>query len=164
MIYSNDGVRSKIRNNNYEMVRKLRGNQPKLQFNYLALKQQNKVKEFLQYYPEHSIIFNKFKLLVYEYTNQLFSNYISCFIKKEKHLKEYDFEYKTHMYNLHELFKNQLKPNNNKVDKKFVIDYVNALHPAQQMFVINYRSNENFKYKNQEATQESGLEDQVMVQ
>ena len=37
-LYSKDGTRSKIRNASYEEVRKLRGNQPKLQFNYLTLK------------------------------------------------------------------------------------------------------------------------------
>ena len=149
-LYSKDGTRSKIRNASYEEVRKLRGNQPKLQFNYLSLKQENKVGEFLQYYPEHTVIFNKFKLVLYSYTNNLFMNYISCFIRKEKPLKEYDFEYKTHMYKLHEKFKTELKPNKKIIDKKFVIDYVNSLHPAQQMFIINYKSNrDNLENKNQ---------------
>jgi hypothetical protein len=141
MIYASDGTRTKIRNLNYENVRKLRGNQPKLQYNYLCLKKENKVKEFLYYYPEHSIIFNKFKLLVYSYTSQLHLNYISCFIRKEKPLKEYEFEFKNHMYRLHEKFKAELKPHNKVIDKKFVIDYVNSLHPAQQMFVMNYKIN-----------------------
>ena len=135
-----DGTRSKIRNASYEEVRKLRGNQPKLQFNYLSLKQQNKVGEFLQYYPEHTVIFNKFKLALYYYTSNLFMNYISCFIRKEKPLKEYEFEFKSHMYKLHEKYKTELKPNNKIIDKKYVIDYVNALHPAQQMFIINYKN------------------------
>ena len=139
-LYSKDGMRSKIRNSKYEEVRKLRGNHPKLQFNYLTLKQENKVEEFLQYYPEHTIIFNKFKLALYYYTNNLFMNYISCFIRKEKPLKEYEFEYKTHMYKLHDKFKTELKPNSKTIDKKYVIDYVNALHPAQQMFLINYKN------------------------
>ena len=139
-LYSKDGTRSKIRNASYEEVRKLRGNQPKLQFNYLSLKQQNKVGEFLQYYPEHTVIFNKFKLALYYYTSNLFMNYISCFIRKEKPLKEYDFEYKSHMYKLHEKYKTELKPVNKIIDKKFVIDYVNSLHPAQQMFIINYKN------------------------
>jgi hypothetical protein len=141
MIYNEDGTRSKLRNNNYEIVRKLRGNQPKLQYNYLYLKQENKIKEFLRYYPEHSFIFNKFKSKTFQYTNELFMNYVSCFIRKEKPLKEYEFQFKTHMYKLHEKFKSELKPNNKTIDKKFVIDYFNQLHPAQQMFVINY-SNE----------------------
>ena len=34
-----------------------------------------------------------------------------------------------------------MKLNNKVVDKKIVIDYVNDLHPAQQMFVINYKYN-----------------------
>jgi hypothetical protein len=139
-LYSKDGTRSKIRNASYEEVRKLRGNQPKLQFNYLSLKQQNKVGEFLQYYPEHTVIFNKFKLALYHYTSNLFMNYISCFIRKEKPLKEYEFEYKSHMYKLHEKYKTELKPHSKIIDKKYVIDYVNGLHPAQQMFIINYKN------------------------
>ena len=138
MIYNEDGTRTKIRNMNYENVRKLRGNQPKLQYNYLCLKKENKIKEFLYYYPEHIYIFDKFKLLVFKYTNELFMNYISCFIKKEQELKKYDFKFKNHMYKLHEKYKTELKPNNKIIDKKFVIDYFNNLHPAQQMFVINY--------------------------
>jgi|UniRef100_A0A6C0CE93 hypothetical protein len=139
-LYSKDGSRSKIRNVSYEEVRKLRGNQPKLQFNYLTLKQQNKVKEFLQYYPEHTLIFNKFKLTLYYYTSNLFMNYVSCFIRKEKPLKEYDFEYKTHMYKLHEKYKNELKQEKKIVDKKFVISYVNSLPPSQQMFLCNFKN------------------------
>ena len=141
IIYNIDGTRTKIRNVNYEDVRKLRGNQPKLQYNYLSLKKENRIKEFLHYYPEHVLIFNKFKLLIYNYTNELFSNYIQCFIKKQKLLKEYDFQYKNHMYHLHQKYINDLKPINKFVDKKVVIDYINDLHPAQQMFVINYKYN-----------------------
>ena len=141
IIYNIDGTRTKIRNVNYEDVRKLRGNQPKLQYNYLSLKKDNRIKEFLHYYPEHMILFNKFKLLIYNYTNELFSNYIECFIKKQKHLKDYDFQYKNHMYHLHQKYINELKPQNKFVDKKVVIDYINDLHPAQQMFVINYKYN-----------------------
>jgi hypothetical protein len=141
IVYNKDGTRTKIRNVNYEEVRKLRGNQPKLQYNYLSLKKENKIKEFLYYYPEHVLLFNKFKLLMFEYTNELFSNYISCFIKKHKHLKEYPFQYKNHMYHIHQKYISDLKPNAKVVDKKVVIDYVNDLHPAQQMFVINYKYN-----------------------
>tara|TARA_B100001093_G_C26817495_1_gene1010417 strand:+ start:906 stop:2147 length:1242 start_codon:yes stop_codon:yes gene_type:complete len=146
MLYSNTGERSKIRNPNYEQVRKLRGNHPKLQYNYLSLKKENKIKEFLYYYPECSILFNKFKLLMYSYTNELFLNYISCFIRKEKPLKEYDFQYKVHMFNIHKKYITELKELNKVVDKKVVIDYINSLHPAQQMFVINYKFNsKNFE-------------------
>jgi hypothetical protein len=44
------------------------------------------------------------------------------------------------MYKLHDKYKTDLKPHNKIIDKKYVIDYVNALHPAQQMFIINYKN------------------------
>tara|TARA_B100001093_G_scaffold518794_1_gene604991 strand:+ start:1732 stop:2988 length:1257 start_codon:yes stop_codon:yes gene_type:complete len=141
MIYNKSGDRTKIRNPNYEEVRKLRGNHPKLQYNYLMLKKENKVVEFLHYYPECRIIFNKFKILIYNYTNELFLNYISCFIRKEKPLKEYEFQYKVHLYNIHKKYITELRESNKIVDKKVIIDYVNSLHPAQQMFVINFKNN-----------------------
>jgi hypothetical protein len=141
IIYNIDGTRTKIRNINYEDVRKLRGNQPKLQFNYYALKKEGKIKEFLHYYPEHMILFNKFKLAMFEYTHQLHTNYVNCFIKKEKPLKDYEFQYKNHMYKLHQLYKTELKVAGKVVDKKAVINYVNDLHPAQQMHAVNHKYN-----------------------
>jgi len=38
---------------------------------------------------------------------------------------------------LHELYKSELRPNKQNVDKKVVINYINSLEPAQLMFVIN---------------------------
>ena len=146
IIYNIDGTRTKIRNINYENVRKLRGNQPKLQFNYYDLKKEGKIKEFLYYYPEHIVLFNKFKLGLFEYTNHLFYNYVNCFIKKEKPLKDYEFQYKNHMYNLHQLYKTELKVSGKVVDKKFVINYVNGLHPAQLMHAVNYKYNSHTKH------------------
>ena len=52
-------IRTKLRNYNYELVRKLRGNQPKLQFRYLMLHKEGKIKAYLEYYPEHKDIFLK---------------------------------------------------------------------------------------------------------
>lgn len=152
MIYNKDGSRTKVRNENYEYVRKLRGNQPKLQYNYLCLKKENKVKEFLFYYPEHKNEFNVYKDLMYNYTNNLYVKYIECFIKKEKQLKEFEFEYKIHMFKLHEKYKNDLLKENKKIDKKVVINYINSLHPAQQMFVINYSKKNNNIENNFEET------------
>ena len=89
---------------------------------------------------------------MYNYTNNLYVKYIECFIKKEKQLKEFEFEYKTHMFKLHEKYKNDLLKENKKIDKKVVIDYINSLHPAQQMFVINYSKKNNNIENNFEET------------
>ena len=144
MIYnSNNGERTKIRNPNYEVIRKLRGNQPKLQYQYLCLRKENKVKDFLNYYPEYKDSFSLYKKRMHNFTDILYANYKECFIHKLKDLKTYDFQYKIHMFNIHKIYIESLRPTNQNVSKHTTINYVNNLHPAQQMFAINYELRSN---------------------
>ena len=140
---------------NYEIIRKLRGNQPKLQYQYLSLRQTGQVSEYLQYYNEHNKVFNDFRNIIHDYTNELFSNYIRCYIKKEKKLKEFPEKYKIHMFTLHhEIYLKTLMPEKGYVNKEVVINYFNGLPPAKQMFVMNYDTRKNFieNEKNKVAT------------
>jgi hypothetical protein len=122
--------RTKIRNPSYEYVRKLRGNQPKLQYHYLCLRQQNKVSEFLRYFSEYKEEIFEFQKKIHEFTNNLYKNYISCYIKKENPLIEFEEEYRTNMYNIHQKYVNELKEKKLFVTKQLVIEYVNSLHPS----------------------------------
>jgi len=132
------GHRTKIRNPVYEEVRHLRGNQPKLQFQYLTLRKEGKVNEFLKLFPENKREFSLYRDQIHLFTNTLFYNYISCYMKKEKQLKEFSQQYKTHMFHIHEKFKSELKPENKFVTNKVVIDYVNSLQPSLLMHSLNY--------------------------
>lgn len=146
VIKNNMGERYKFRNPTYEHVRQLRGNQPKLQFQYLSLRQSGKVGEYLLYYKEHKKAFNEFRNMIHAYTNELMSNYIRCYIKKEKELKEFPEKYRTHMYKLHhEIYLKTLMPEQKYVNKDVVIKYFNELHPAKQMFVMNYDVRKNHR-------------------
>lgn len=140
IIKNNLGERYKFRNPNYEHVRQLRGNQPKLQFHYLNLRQHaGKIGEYLKYYKEHSNEFNQYRTLLHDYTNELYNNYIRCYIKKEKELKEFPEKFRTHMYSIHhEIYLQVLRPQQKYVTKNEVINYFNMLPPAKQMFVLNY--------------------------
>lgn len=135
------GQRCKVRNSNYEYVRRLKGNSPKIQFQYYNLKKENKVKEYLKYYPEQSDMFSKMRDDLYEFTNKLYSNYISCYIKKEKPLKEFPYQFRSHMFAIHQRYLNVLKEQRKFVNKKEVINYVNNLEPPRLMYSmnINYR-------------------------
>jgi hypothetical protein len=104
------GARSKVRNPVYENVRHLRGNQPKLMYQYLSLRQEDKIREYLGFYPEHKKEFAFFRELLHKYTLALYQNYIDCYIKKQKPLKEYGEIYRTHMYNIHQIYIDKLKP------------------------------------------------------
>lgn len=132
------GERTKFRNPIYEEVRQLRGNQPKLQYQYLCLRHSGKLSEFLKYYPESKSYMSKFRDQVHMFTNTLHQNYISCYVRKEKPLKEYSDKYRTHMFKLHEIFKNDLRPKNLFVTNTVVIDYVNMLHPSLLMYCLNH--------------------------
>ena len=42
------------------------------------------------------------------------------------------------MFKLHEKYLSELREQKGYINKKTVIEYMNSLHPAQQMFVLNY--------------------------
>jgi hypothetical protein len=132
------GERTKIRNPVYEQVRNLRGNQPKLQYQYLSLRNQGKVKDFLTFYPENKKEFSTYRDHVHLFTERLFENYISCYIKKEKPLKEFSDQYRTHMYNIHQKFLTDLREKKLFVTNTIVQKYVNQLHPSLLMYCLNY--------------------------
>jgi hypothetical protein len=132
------GERSKIRNPVYEQVRNLRGNQPKLQYQYLCLRKEGKVSDFLKFYPENKKEFSSFRDSVHLFTNTLYSNYTSCYIKKEKPLKEYSEQYRTHMFNIHKIFLDQLREKKQFVTNTVVINYVNDMHPSLLMYCLNF--------------------------
>jgi hypothetical protein len=133
------GERTKIRNPVYEQVRNLRGNQPKLQYQYLCLRKEGKIKDFLKFYPENKKEFSSFRDQLHLYTDTLYSNYVSCYIKKEKPLREFSEQYRTHMFNIHQLYMNELREKKQFVNSTFVQKYVNNIHPSLLMFSLNFQ-------------------------
>jgi hypothetical protein len=129
--------RCKIRNPVYEYVRHLKGNQPKLQYQYLTLRHAGKVGDFLTYYPENKKDFSYHRDKLHEFTDALYKNYISCYIKKEKPLKEFPDHFRTHMFHIHKIYVDELKSKNGYVNISVVIKYVNDLHPSLQMYSLN---------------------------
>ena len=133
------GERCKIRNPNYEQVRALRGNQPKLQYRYLSLRKEGKVAEYLKYYPEHKADFSGFRDHLHLYTTTLHRNYLACFVKKEKtKVEDYPEEYQKHMKHLHYHWLTVLREKKESVTKSVVIQYLHELHPSQLMYALNY--------------------------
>lgn len=138
MIYHTPSdLRTKIRNPNYEFVHGLRGNQPKLKYRYLELRQEGKVAAYLRYYPEALPEFNKFKEQIHAFTEELHTQYINCYIKKMKPLIEVEEKFRTHMYNLHQVYKKKAEGTGKIITKPDVITYVNTLPPALLLSSLN---------------------------
>lgn len=138
-VVKNGLYRTKLRNPNYEYVRQLRGNQRKSQFQYLNLRQNGKVHAFLKYYPEYMNEFQRYREQVHLFTRNLRNYYKDCFIYKKQPLNKYPYEYKNHLYKLHNIYLNDLLPKKQVVVWQTVKNYVNQLHPAVLMYSINYK-------------------------
>lgn len=135
---SNTGIRAKLRNPVYENVRHLRGNQPKMQYQYLSLRKNGRVGDFLKYYPEYKKEFAFFRKCLHNFTQALYENYISCYIKKEMLLIEFPENFRTHMFHIHKMYIDELKPNNLYINNSVVIKYVNDMPTTLQMYSLNY--------------------------
>ena len=96
------------------------------------------MREFLNYYPEYR---HKFQLLrneLHSWTVQLWKNYKECFVEKIRKLSTYPFQFKPHIWELHQIYLNELREKGAYISKDQVIKYVNNLHPAKLMFAVNY--------------------------
>ena len=138
IINRENGNRVKIRNPFYEYVRQLRGNNAKFQYQYYHLRKYGRVKEFLKYFPEMGNELEKYRKQLHKWTDTLHSNYIKCYINKEKELKKFPFEFRTHMFELHQEYLGNLVMYGGYISKKVVINYVNDLPSSYLMSSINY--------------------------
>jgi hypothetical protein len=129
----------KKRNPKYESVKKRKGMEQKLMAQYLQLRKDRAIDEYLKYHPQHSRAFRQFRDRLHDYTQRLYDAYIEHYVKKDaKPLKEYDRELKTHMYKLHyDTYLATMKEAGAFITKHAVINYVNQLAAAQQLACLN---------------------------
>jgi hypothetical protein len=129
----------KKRNPKYESVKKRKGMEQKLMAQYLQMRKDRGIDEYLKYHPQHSRAFRQFRDRLHDYTQRLYDAYIAHYVKKDvKPLKEYDRELKTHMYKLHyDVYLATMKESGAFVTKHTVINYVNQLAAAQQLACLN---------------------------
>ena len=105
----------------------------------MSLRKEGKVSDFLKFYPENKKEFSSFRDQLHLFTNTLQSNYFSCYIKKEKPLLEFSEQYRTHMFNLHQKYMNELREKKLFVTNTVVINYVNELPTSLLMYCLNYQ-------------------------
>ena len=139
-------LRSKIWNQHYSYVRKLKGNSASKKYMYLELRKNNAIKEYLNYFPDDSEQFEIYRLELYDTTNKLFNFYQNWKVRKNsdgKHkyqkVTEIDYEYRPLCIDLHEAFKKTKQI----TDKRAVINYIKNLPVAKLLFVINYKYRTN---------------------
>lgn len=133
------GKHTKIRNPAYFYMRELRGNQPKLEHHYLALRKDKRIQEFLHVFPEYQESFNTFYNKIAHFTNELNKNYIELNITKKRVFAEVDYELRNHVNAIHYKYRKEMRDKGLTVQKDDVVQYVNNLHPSQLMFALNFK-------------------------
>lgn len=132
------GERTKLRNEEYEYLHKLRGNQSDFFYRYLELRQSGKVKELLNYFPEYYNLVNMYRETIHTFTENLYSYYINVNIIKTTLLSNVPYCYKQHVYKIHgQYISEKMNDELFKVSRKYVIDYVNNLHPSLFICSLN---------------------------
>jgi hypothetical protein len=139
------GERMKLRNPMYEMVKNIRGNEQKLQLQYLTLRHGGRVADYLKSFPEYKNDFSYYRSQVHSFTRNLHQNYMDCFVFKKKPFAEYPAQYKKHMFVLNKKYIEELRENKNSVTFNYVVEFVNRLDPGSLLFSLNYVVKEHKK-------------------
>ena len=135
-------IRTKLRNDYYNYVRDLKGNSNNKKYIYLELRRFNGLEEYFKYYPEDFKLFESYRIELYNMTTNLFNFYQDCFVRKntdgkrEKYIKDVDFEYRPLCIDLHNIY----KMDKIRTDKRKIIVYINNLPSAKILFILNYKN------------------------
>ena len=143
ILKSPNGRHCKIENPYYNYLRELRGNQPKLEYTYYELRQQNRIKEFLAHFPEFSKDFLLYKEKIEAFTRNLFDLYVNTKMLRKDVISNIDYHLRNHITNLHKIYLEELRPFNNTLQHRGVVKYVNNLAPSILMYSMNFKKRIN---------------------
>ena len=155
------GERMKVRNPTYEMVKKLKGAEQKLQLQYLTLRHGGRVAEYLKSYPEYKADFAMFRNQLHGFTRSLHTNYLDCFVFKKRRFEEFPQQYKKFMSGLHKKYLEELRENKGSVTFNYVVEYVNTQHPTVLSYSLNYAVRQHKKVI--QKMEEPDLNESVML-
>ena len=143
MIYNKEtGDRCKLTNPVYEQIHHLQGTTKKTQWLYFSLRKEGKVGQHLSENPKSKKLFSEFRDQLHVYTRTLFENYLRCYVKKEKELKEFPQQSKFHMFQLHQIYLKEMVETKRYIKHADVVEYVNKLSASQLVYLLNFE----FKY------------------
>lgn len=131
------GNRLTIRSDKYNNVKALRGNSSIVRDRFAQLFSQNLLFKYLEYYQDDVMIMNKHIMCINKIVKTLYDYYIDMRIKK---IKIDDKMFLPHLYNIHGIYLNQLRPNGKKVTINDIMIYIQG-QPWQRISFLIKNSN-----------------------
>ena len=136
IIVKYENYRAKMRNAEYVMLRKLKGNTPNIADLYLRLRKDRNVKPFLKHFTEFRTKFNEVRDDIHQITYRLYNWYVNVFINKYCGATEIPYEFKPHCSNLHKQYIDSIKnKKRQRITLNKVISYVNQLPIYSLVFI-----------------------------
>lgn len=123
-----EGRRWRLRSDMYETVRRFRGNESTVEERFARLRKTRCLDQYLSFYPEDREMLYELEGRLRKNTRQLWHFYSDVFRARKTAYHELPWPYKHHVSQIHNLYKDVLRPQNKKVDLEQVIRYVNGLN------------------------------------
>lgn len=129
-----NGKRYNYINELFTQVKLLNANSNNPLYNFVYLYKNNKLEDYLSFYPEYKKQFNKYKISYDKLINSLHDAYKSVHIYHTLKRNECDFQLRPLIYDIHG---NYLKTNINTT-KNIVKNYIDSLKIKKVVFILNY--------------------------
>ncbi|NDE18196.1 hypothetical protein EBZ80_25085 [bacterium] len=140
VVKSVDGCRWKIRTEEYNRVRRIRGNSPRRDFLWLNHWVAGTLPAYLAVYPEErgqaQAVIDSWKTV----TRDVYRIYCDVFKAHTLDKKMIPPKYRPTVYGLHKLYHEVLKPAGQKVDWKTALAYMNGRDVPLMLFTINWEA------------------------
>jgi hypothetical protein len=126
-----------MRNPKYLYLRSLRGSEATSVERFLRLRSEGKVTEYLKHYTEDRQHFWDLEQALRKATQDVFASYCAVHKSHEKKLEDLPWAIKPCVFKLHSHYLEHLRPNNEKVYMKHVVELVNnlALYEQKRLLV-----------------------------
>ena len=138
VIKAADGRRWKLRTTEYNRVRGLRGNSPRLDFQYLWHWRNGNLHEYLTLYPEERGAANALVSRWKTVTSEVYHIYCDVFKARSMDRKAIPPKYRPLVYGLHSLYMETLKPAGKTVDWKACLEHMNNKDVPQMLYVLSW--------------------------
>jgi hypothetical protein len=137
----NTGKQSVIFNENYEFIKKIRGNNPNLQYHFFQLRKNNKINEFLNYFPKYKKAFHQFSKQYQDFVTTTHQHYFNYYVKRERE-QLVEKKYFIHIAKIH----NEIYIQTQKVIKRStVLEYFDKMSPSQLLYyTVKYPETKRF--------------------
>lgn len=131
-----EGNRWRYRSEKYSAVKTLRGNSPNIIERFAQLYTQSLIVRYLEYYPEDKQLIVEHMKFMDIIIKILYDSYVDLHITKAVTAETVDKMYLPHLYSIHGIYLNQLKPCGKKVNFCEIKEYLHKLPWQRIVFLI----------------------------